>query len=506
MTASTEPDSTTATTDDPDAPSTTPATTTTPTTPTAEPAVTTTTTIAPAPTFNFTIAGQFVGPVFAGGTAGLQVDLSVAAAPGGPGSARPMSMRTAAATIPTEVRLTLPAGVTFAAIDDGWICAQADDGVVREAVCTSAVLEHPGNASILVRVAVDAGVLGTVTIPYEVVTPDGRHIVGAPALATVTSAAAAGNPVFAAVDHGDLALAGNALMTCDVAQSGCTDAQAGLGANVNNNSWNMRYVDVDSDVTTFDSSRSTLSLPLDAEVLFAGLRWSGDTAAGFQGTADRVVVTGPVGASSTVVADRTVATTLDSSRYISMADVTALVQSGGAGTYTVGNVAASTGANKYAGWALVVAYRSASAPTRMLLVRDTSETDTWTIPRSVAMSASITGLPSVVDGRKASIGVVAFEGDQGLIGDSVTANGSVLSNTENPATNVFNSSIVLGLGRDPATVNTFGVDVDRFDTTVPVRPDHVEDHTSVTFTFNSTGGDQVYLATIVLVVDLAEAP
>jgi hypothetical protein len=182
------------------------------------------------------------------------------------------------------------------------------------------------------------------------------------------------------------------------------------------------------------------------------------------------------------------------SRYISSADVTVLVQAGGSGSYTVADVAAATGFDKFAGWALVVVYRSAAAPTRMLLVRD---------PNSSASPATtvIGGLPSVVAGRRASIGVVAFEGDLGIIGDSLTANGSVLTNSENPADNVFNGSIALGLGGLPSMPNNFGVDIDRFDTTVPVRAGSLADRTAVTFTF-STDGDLVYLATIVLAVDL----
>jgi hypothetical protein len=176
----------------------------------------------------------------------------------------------------------------------------------------------------------------------------------------------------------------------------------------------------------------------------------------------------------------------------------------------VANVAATVGTNQYAGWALVVAYRSESSPARMLLVRNTSQDDQWTIPRTKRMTASIAGLPTVTSGRHATIGVVAFEGDKGYVGDSLTANDTPLSNSDNPADNVFNSSIVLGIGRDPGlpivpnepnVSNSFGVDIDSFDTTVPVRAGHVEDQTGVTFEFKS-GQDQVYLATIVLVVDL----
>ena len=47
----------------------------------------------------------------------------------------------------------------------------------------------------------------------------------------------------------------------------------------------MTYTDVDSDSTTFNSSRSTLALPSGSTVLFAGLYWGGDTSAGDNGAA-----------------------------------------------------------------------------------------------------------------------------------------------------------------------------------------------------------------------------
>jgi hypothetical protein len=363
-------------------------------------------------------------------------------------------------------------------------------------VCTSPALEAPGNLSILVRVDVSSTLSGSVSIAYEIVTPDGRHITGDPAIATVTTADSLGNPVFAAVDQGGLALAGNTLMTCP-ASTVCTAAQDG-GAGDNNN-FNMQYVDVDGVAATFNSSRSTLDLPAGAQILYAGLRWSGDSGQTSRGDRLKVQFTDPLGSTSPVSAQTIVA--LDSQRFISMADVTDLVTVGGAGSYTVADVAASLGENKYAGWALVVAYRSPSSPTRMLLIRDTSQADPWTIQNDT-MSATIAGLPPVVTGRAATVGVVAFEGDKGLTGDTLTANGLALTDAQNPANNVFNSSILVGLGRDPTWSNSFGVDVDRFDTTVPVRIDRPADATTVTFTFATTG-DQVYLATIVLVIDLA---
>jgi hypothetical protein len=452
-----------------------------------------------APTFDYTVAGQFLGPVIAGSTAGLEVDLTVSAAPGGPGRSNVSRMLRAAATTPTEVHMTLSTNVTFAAIDSGWTCTQ----VTNDVVCASPSLEQAGNSTILVRVGVGSAVPASASILFEIVTADGGTT-SFTALEPVTSPDTLGNPVFATVDHSGLALAGNTVMTCDVTDPLCLVAQGGTGNQVNNNNWNMKYVDADGSTnTTFDSSSSTLTLPPDAEVLYAGLRWSGDMSTKPHGTRGQVLFAGPGLAPTPIIANTVVDLDQASDRYISTADVTTFVRNSRAGTYTVANVAAGVDdTNIYAGWALVVAYRSESAPTRMLLIRDTSATDKWTIPRTLPMSAAIAGLPAVVNGRGATIGVVAFEGDRGLTGDSLTANGSALYDLDqNPINNVFNSSIVLGTGRDPNTVNNFGVDIDRFDTTVPVRPGNLADQTTVTFTFN-TDGDQVYLATIVLVVDL----
>ena len=44
-----------------------------------------------------------------------------------------------------------------------------------------------------------------------------------------------------------------------------------------------RYVDVDADATTFDSSSATVALPAGSTVLWAGLYWAGDTTAGTGG-------------------------------------------------------------------------------------------------------------------------------------------------------------------------------------------------------------------------------
>jgi hypothetical protein len=77
---------------------------------------------------------------------------------------------------------------------------------------------------------------------------------------------------------GDIDIIGNTLMTCPTVDSRCAGAQA--GGNLNDNTFNMTYVDVDADATTFDSSSAVLTLPAGGEVLFVGLYWGADTSNG----------------------------------------------------------------------------------------------------------------------------------------------------------------------------------------------------------------------------------
>ncbi|MEP6954872.1 MAG: hypothetical protein ABI950_12505 [Solirubrobacteraceae bacterium] len=114
---------------------------------------------------------------------------------------------------------------------------------------------------------------------------------------------------------------------------------------------------------TFDSSSATLTLPAGSSVLWAGLYWSGDTAAPGIGSAaptpaanNTVQLKGPGAAAYTTLTAATLDTdALRTTRYQGFADVTSQVTAGGTGSYTVANVQAATGTKAYSGWALLVA-------------------------------------------------------------------------------------------------------------------------------------------------------
>ena len=77
-------------------------------------------------------------------------------------------------------------------------------------------------------------------------------------------------PRFATNATGDIGIVGNTLMTAPASDPNAVNAQNGVGSYINNNDFNMAFVDVDSSSTTFDSSRAGLTLPSERVVEFSG--------------------------------------------------------------------------------------------------------------------------------------------------------------------------------------------------------------------------------------------
>jgi len=270
-------------------------------------------------------------------------------------------------------------------------------------------------------------------------------------LATVAPAADAADrdfaPRFSVNDTGDIDIFGNTLMTCPASASGCAAAQQSgvtttADSSSQNNAYNMQYIDVDGDSSTFNSSRATVSLPSGSTVLFAGLYWGARTAAGSGGSAardinarNRIKFRAP-GASgyTTLTAD-----TLDDGTggiYQGYEDVTSIVKAAGAGVYTAADVQASTGADTLAGWSLVIAYRDTAQPARNLTVFDGIKS----ISSGASGTINVSGFTTPPAGDvRTRVGFVNYEGDGGIVGDSASLNSTVLSDAQHPATNFFNS-------------------------------------------------------------------
>jgi uncharacterized repeat protein (TIGR01451 family) len=264
-------------------------------------------------------------------------------------------------------------------------------------------------------------------------------------------------PRFTTNTTGDITLIGNTIMSCP-SGGGCTNARNGGGGNQNNNDWSMTYVDVDGDGSTFSSSRATLTLPAGATVVWAGLYWGGFTNNANRNTCRFAT---PAAAYATLTADQ-----LDNTgqAYSAFEDVTARVQAGGNGQYTVGNVYSSTGSNNYGGWSLVVVYQLATAPTRNLVVFDGYAQVAPGASVNIPVNGFLTPPAGAVN---TTLGAVTYEGDRGFTGDDFDLNGIVLSDAGNPINNFFNSSIgLLGAqftNKNPNYVNQLGFDADLVD-------------------------------------------
>ena len=266
---------------------------------------------------------------------------------------------------------------------------------------------------------------------------------------------------FSANDTGDIAIIANTLLTLPDSYPNAAGVRAGVGpGSLNNNDYNMTYVDVDHDPTTFNSSTATLSLPQGATVLFAGLYWGADsTNANRQqalfGTPDAQGYQSINGTLIGVINDSGL------TNYSVFADVTDRVQRGGNGVYSMANVQANTGLNRYAGWSLVVAYRAPGLSPHNLNVFDGSTLVAASNPNPVDIP--IQGFRTPLQGPvMANVGIVSYEGDLGIVGDQMILGGVALSDAVTPVNNFMNSGIsnlgVRNTAKNPDYVNQLGFD------------------------------------------------
>jgi len=277
-------------------------------------------------------------------------------------------------------------------------------------------------------------------------------------LAAPAHADAPFTPRFAQTAPGDIAAVGNTLMTCP-ASAACTTAQASTTAS--DNDFAMVYVDADSDGTTFDSSAATFTRPAGATVLWAGLYWSGHSSSTDR---DKVKLQVPGASGYAQVSSSNVLTsTAQPARYRAFADVTAQVASAPSGDYWVANVQSTPGTDRFAGWALLIAYRDAAQPIRRLNVYDGLGTVQGGSPFNTTIAPFHTPATGAVTTK---VGLLAFEGDAGYADETVRFNGHDLTDARNSANNAMNSTISSGganvATKNPNYANQLGMDLDVF--------------------------------------------
>jgi uncharacterized repeat protein (TIGR01451 family) len=216
-----------------------------------------------------------------------------------------------------------------------------------------------------------------------------------------------------------------------------------------------------------NSSSAQLALPAGSSILYAELIWG---ASYINGTVNlssvinnAITFATPTG-SFTVSPDSTTSNDIDLgngvSAYVRSANVTSIIQSGGAGTYTTGRVPSTITVNNdptgnHAGWTLGVIYQNPSLPFRNMSLRAGAvliQAD------SSAVTTTLTGFSTPVSGAlggralfSAQEGDANRNGDQALFGPT-TSNLVALSGTNNFATNFFASQI----NNDSGALDTTG--------------------------------------------------
>ena len=332
--------------------------------------------------------------------------------------------------------------------------------------------------------------------------------------------------------RGDVAMVGNALLTCATSGTGsanCARQQMGNGTGGNANRV-MRYINVDAaglpSAVPANSSAATLTLPAGARVRSAGLYW-GARADNADPARRTIHLRVPGGTYRSVTASAGDLNTFNGQGdtnanrpYTAYADVTALVAASGSGTYYAGGLTAVTGngggLGNYGGWALIVLYEDNSKPFRRLMVFDGNA---GYVSGSNAQSASVSGLVTPASGPfNAFMGALVWEGDGDITGDAfqLSGNGDVLSagpvsDGLSPANNFWNSGITrLGVrftNKIPDYANQFAVDLKLVDISntaanaAAARPRLANGATGATLTFTSTG-DAYFPHALVFVTDL----
>lgn len=292
-----------------------------------------------------------------------------------------------------------------------------------------------------------------------------------------------------------------------------------------NDNFNMQYVDIDGDPTTFSSSSATFSFPQpDCNLIrYAGLYWSATYPSAQAGQAvgtgrqtdfNQVRFRVPGGSYVNITADEILydgftspdASMRQNSPYACYADVTGLVTAiaNPTGTYTIANVRSVTGAlspggGASAGWTLVIVYENPTLSGKLITTFDGFARVRAANP---TVDINYTGFNTIPMGPvRANIGAAVLEGDNKIAGDQMfiraasSASFTTLSNATNPANNFFNSNITLNgvvtTNRNPNSVNTLGYDTDIFLLNNPLNNVLPNAETAATFRFTSNQ-DQYY--------------
>ncbi|MEM1334215.1 MAG: hypothetical protein AAGG08_12225, partial [Actinomycetota bacterium] len=378
-----------------------------------------------------------------------------------------------------ELIFELPRGIRFESAS-GAICDDPEDASPR---CVVSVAAN-GAAAAAVTFRLETSIVGRLQVDGDVVEP------------LVTPISVTPDLVHSSVGRGDVIVVGNTVTSCAPGGDGidCADVADGVGDIVNRWDVPIRFVGAASQFGLFNSSSAELEIPEGARIVEAHLYWSGDLDERGRSIPDdgrntSIALGLPGGEVRTIEAGRVVLGDVDASQYLGSNVVTDLVATGGSGTYTVGNVQTVEVQGSYGAWALVVVFDHDDEPRRHRIVTRPFE---WVAPEDefgetydYETAIPVPSSPSLT----AELDVFALEGELGFSPETFAVAGEELGG-DNP----FDSTI--SGDRDPAEVNSLGVDIDTYDLVI--------DASDGMLPISATSArDGIRIAVLGLTVDLA---
>lgn len=281
---------------------------------------------------------------------------------------------------------------------------------------------------------------------------------------------------------GDMLLIGNNILNRSTNNRDPKDPYNGSSLN---SDFDMRYIDIDNDNSTFSSSSATLTVPKPAcyKIVYAGLYWGSILQQNDRTGIDKVKLKLPTGGYHDITgeiihdANNAPIGSGNNRPYACYADITSLVtgQADAQGVYTVANVKSSEGTNGgtglSAGWSIYVVYEDPTLPAKYI----TSFDGFSAIGGVTTLDIPVSGFKTIPTGPvRVKFAFAALEGDQSIAGDYLQINGSTISATNaanqviRASNNFFNSSVTYVdpatdktedfLNRNPNSTNTLGYD------------------------------------------------
>ncbi|QOP44295.1 hypothetical protein FJR45_10215 [Sulfurimonas sediminis] len=373
--------------------------------------------------------------------------------------------------------------------------------------------------------------------------------------------------------YGDIKLIGNTILRVDTNNNKETDEgyflsddQTSYGLGISNgqvqyvwaNGWTnvsnydannfsyMKYIDVDNDNSTKNSSSSTLTIPANSEVIYARLYWSGmihnfadgssiDTQLSASKSVKLKIADGNYISITTTtdgydstegwteIAESTNATingeNLNYSRYSAYKDITQqftnLDFNGSSITVTVADVASTEGwmrnYGNYGAWSIAVVYRNTNETYKHISLYSGYE-EVYSNTIDINISGFLTPKSSNV---VSTISVFAVEGEKTTeFGQDylkvADTSGNLIDVTNNTAypnskTNIFDSTITNNEIRNPDIPNTMGIDIDTFSIGADgdtAHPQIIQNNQTSTKIELSSGGDAYTVDAIALSTEL----